>query len=59
MRAWLLVLGVLSSGIVLVAFALTTLVDEPGTAIAMLVFILLSVLIDFLWKRRRTQAVVA
>jgi amino acid transporter len=56
-QTWLLLLGVLSSGIVLVAFALTTLDDEPGTAIAMLVFILLSVLIDFLWKRRRTQAV--
>jgi amino acid transporter len=55
---WLLVLGVLSSGIVLLAFGLTTLVDEPGTAMAMLVFILLSVLIDFLWKRRRARIAV-
>ena len=58
-QAWLLVLGVLSSGIVLFAFAFTTLVDEPGTAIAMLVFLLLSIVIDFLWKRRRARTVTA
>lgn len=58
-QAWLLLLGVLSSGIVLLAFALTTLVDEPGTAIAMLVFIAMSVVFDFLWKRRRATALVA
>lgn len=57
-KAWLLLLGVLSSGIVLVAFAFTTLVDEPGTAVAMLAFIVLSIVIDFLWKRRRATAVV-
>lgn len=56
-QAWLLVLGVLSSGIVLLAFAFTTLVDEPGTAIAMLVFLLLSIVIDLLWKRRRATTV--
>ena len=54
-RLWLLLLGVLSSGIVLIAFAFTTLVDEPGTAIAMVVFVLLSVVIDFVWKGRRTS----
>jgi amino acid transporter len=58
-RLWLLLLGVLSSGIVLVAFAFTTLVDEPGTAIAMVVFVVLSILLDFIWKGRRTRMTVA
>jgi hypothetical protein len=58
-RAWLLLLGVLSSGIVLIAFAVTTLVDEPGTAIAMVAILILSIVIDFLWKQRRAQATVA
>jgi amino acid transporter len=56
---WLLLLGVLSSGIVLVAFALTTLVDEPGTAVAMVAFLILSIVIDFLWKQRRARAAAA
>jgi amino acid transporter len=55
-QAWLLWLGVLSSGIVLVAFALTTLVDEPGTAVAMLMILAFGVAIDFAWKRRLTRA---
>jgi amino acid transporter len=55
-KAWLLWLGVLSSGIVLVAFALTTLVDEPGTAVAMLMILAFGVAIDFAWKRRLTRA---
>jgi hypothetical protein len=50
---------VLSSGIVLVAFALTTLVDEPGTAVAMLLILAFGVAIDFAWKRRMTGARVA
>jgi amino acid transporter len=58
-RAWLLLLGVLSSGIVLIAFAVTTLVDEPGTAIAMVAILILSIVIDFLWKQRRARATVA
>lgn len=52
-QTWLLVLGVASSGIVLLTFAFTTLVDEPGTAIAMVVILAISVLIDLAWKRRR------
>jgi hypothetical protein len=56
---WLLLLGVLSSAIVLVAFAVTTLVDEPGTAVAMVAFLILSIVIDFLWKQRRARAAVA
>jgi amino acid transporter len=59
-QAWLLVLGVLTAGIVLVTFALTTLVEEPGTAIAMVVILVVSVVIDFVWKQRRAaRALVA
>jgi amino acid transporter len=55
----LLLLGVLSSAIVLVSFAVTTLVDEPGTAIAMVAFLVLSIVFDFLWKQRRARVTMA
>lgn len=58
-KTWLLLLGVLTSGIVLVAFALTTLVDEPGTAVAMLVILVISVVLDLIWKQRRERVRVA
>jgi amino acid transporter len=51
--AWLLVLGVGSAAVVLLAFVFTTLVDEPGTAVALVVILVLSVLLDLVWKRRR------
>ena len=38
-QAWLLVLADLSTVVVLVAFAFTTLVDEPGTAVALVVIL--------------------
>jgi amino acid transporter len=38
--------------VVLVSFAVTTLVDEPGTAIAIVVILLLSIVADLWWKRR-------
>jgi hypothetical protein len=50
---------VLTSGIVLLAFALTTLVDEPGTAVAMVVILVISIVIDLLWKGRRARTAVA
>jgi amino acid transporter len=52
-RSWLLFLAVASAVIVLVTFAATTLVDEPGTAVALVVILLLSVGLDAAWKRRR------
>jgi amino acid transporter len=52
-QAWLLVLGVLSAAIVLVTFALTTLVEEPATATAMVAILVVCVAIDFIWKQRR------
>jgi amino acid transporter len=58
-QTWLLILGVLTSGIVLVTFAVTTLVEEPGTAIAIVVVVLFSIVIDWIWKQRRARVSVA
>jgi len=53
--AWLLVLAVLSTVIVLATFASTTLVEEPATAAALLVILALSVAADLGWKRARDR----
>ncbi|MET0831951.1 MAG: APC family permease [Acidimicrobiia bacterium] len=52
----LLVLGALTAGVVLVTFAFTTLPEEPGTAVALVVILLLAVVLDLVWKRSRDQA---
>ena len=52
-RTWLLVLANVTTLVVLAAFATTTLVDEPGTAVALVVILLLGVVLDVVWKRRR------
>ena len=43
--------------IVLVSFVFTTLVEEPGTAVALVVILLVSVVLDVAWKRSRARAV--
>jgi amino acid transporter len=50
-HVWLLWAAVLSIALVLIAFVFTTLVNEPGTAIAMLVILAISIALDLLWKR--------
>ena len=50
-----LVLGVATAVIVLVAFAVTTLVDEPATAAALVVILVLSVVLDRWWKSVRDR----
>src|SRR4051794_8028842 len=55
-KTWLLLLANLTTVVVLVAFALTTLVDEPGTAVALLAILLLGIVLDVVWKRRRDSA---
>lgn len=52
-QAWLLILADLMTVVVLAAFAVTTLVDEPATAVALVVILLMSVVLDLVWKRRR------
>jgi hypothetical protein len=48
-----LVVAVAATLIVLVTFALTTLVDEPGTAVMLVAILVMSILLDLGWKRRR------
>jgi amino acid transporter len=48
-----LAMGIATTVIVLLAFAATTLVDEPGTAVALAVILLLSIALDLAWKARR------
>jgi amino acid transporter len=52
-QAWLLVLAEVTTLVVLAAFAVTTLVDEPGTAVALVAILALSVVLDLVWKNRR------
>jgi amino acid transporter len=52
-QGWLLILADLTTLVVLAAFAATTLVDEPGTAIALVAILALSVVLDLAWKHRR------
>jgi len=49
----ILTIGMLSTGTVLVTFAVTTLVDEPATLVLLAVIIGLSALVDVWWKRSR------
>jgi amino acid transporter len=53
-----LLVAITSTIVVLVTFVFTTLVDEPGSAIALVVILAVSVGIDLLWKRRRAAAAV-
>ena len=52
-QTWVLVLAEVTTVVVLLSFALTTLVDEPATAAALVVILLLGVGLDLWWKRRR------
>lgn len=52
-NAVLLALAVGTALLVFIAFVFTTLVNEPVTAIMIVAILLLSVLLDLAWKRRR------
>jgi amino acid transporter len=56
-NAWLLIFGVITTAVVLLTFAFTTLVEEPATAVAIVVILVLSVVLDLVWKRRRDRSV--
>jgi amino acid transporter len=49
----LLLLAIITTATVLVTFAFTTLVEEPGTVVTMLGILLLSIAFDVMWKRSR------
>jgi amino acid transporter len=57
-RTSVLVLAIATTVVVLLAFAFTTPVEEPGTAVALLVILLLSIVMDVLWKRSRDAGLV-
>jgi amino acid transporter len=52
-RPSVLLLAIICTAVVLVAFVFTTLIHEPGTAVAMVVIVLISAATDFAWKQRR------
>lgn len=52
-RTWLLVLADVTTAVVLVSFAVTTLVHEPGTIVALVGIVVLSVVLDVVWSRAR------
>ena len=51
----LLILAVLTCGIALVAFLISTIINDPGSVIAMLVIVLIGVIADLSWKRVRAS----
>ena len=55
-KGWLLVVADVCTVVVLASFTVTTLVDEPGTLVAMAVIVLLSLILDLAWKSRRDRA---
>jgi amino acid transporter len=54
-RTSILVVTIVTSLTVLAAFAVTTLVEEPATAVAIVVILVMSVVIDLAWKRARQR----
>jgi amino acid transporter len=58
-RASVLVVAIVSTVVVLVTFALTTLVEEPATAAALVGILLLSLVLDLGWKRSRDAGLVS
>jgi amino acid transporter len=52
-RAWVLLIGISLNLIVFVTFVFTTLVNEPATALALVVILAVSIGLDLVWKRHR------
>jgi amino acid transporter len=52
-NAAVLLLAVVSTAVVLITFAFTTLVEEPATAVTIVGILIASVIIDWQWKRTR------
>jgi ABC-type xylose transport system permease subunit len=56
-KTWVLVLAITTTIVVLAAFSFTTLPDEPGTAVALIVIVVLSIVVDLTWKRMRSARI--
>ncbi len=54
-RTSILVLGILTTGLAFLAFAVTTLVQEPASAVMLVAIVLLAVGLDVGWRRRRDR----
>ncbi len=52
-RAWVLWLAIVTTGVTLLTFVFTTLVEEPATAVTLAAILLASVAVDLGWKRAR------
>ena len=50
---WILVVAVATTLVTFVVFCSTTLVNEPATAVALVAILVLAVILDLAWKRRR------
>ena len=50
--AFILVLGVLTTGAALAMFVVTTLIDEPASMVTLISIVVLSIGLDVAWKRR-------
>jgi amino acid transporter len=55
-KVWILALAIATAGIAFVTFVVTTLVTEPATMVTLVVILLLSVVLDFGWKRSPAPA---
>ena len=55
-KAWILVTAISATTIVFVTFTLTTLIHEPATIVVIAIIVVLSLAIDFGWKRSRSSA---
>jgi hypothetical protein len=55
-RAPVVVAAIAVTAVVLVFFAVDTLRNEPETFVAIVAIALLSVVLDFLWKRSRSRS---
>jgi amino acid transporter len=52
-QAWVIVLTMLATAVVLVMFGIDTARNEPQTFVAMIVLVVLAVVLDLVWKRVR------
>ena len=55
-RTSLLVLGIATTGLAFVTFVVTTLVDEPASAVTLVAIVLLAVGLDLGWKYQRDRS---
>jgi amino acid transporter len=58
-RLSILLLATVTTAVVLLAFTFTTLIHEPRTAVAIVIVVAISIVLDVLWKKTRTRQAAA